>query len=340
MSGGESQRDGGESGERLMSAADQLERAYGRLLRWYPAGHRARHADEMLGVLMAGAGPGRRRPGLADAANLIGGAARIRLRAATTGSAGQWREALGRAGILLPLAWVVLMATLIGPGIARGWVTGGVHSTLGPPELIEYAQFYLPPVAVLITVLLRWRPVALAAITAAAVFGPGDLDLRYLVAPPPYDAGYLAVLAIAALAVLVAPGRARARLTWKHYLLTVAVTLLAGVAEHQLQLLPGNPPFSAAQPPPAGWPAAEVAGLAVVAAIGFILMVSSAVSRRVLIIAAVPLYFYVAVIVTPAAGLASPLLDLPLVALAGVAVVLAVRWAHTARRRPVAGGGA
>ena len=54
----------------------------------------ARHADEMLGVLMAGA-VRRRRPGLADSADLIGGALRIRLRAATTGSAGQWREALG-----------------------------------------------------------------------------------------------------------------------------------------------------------------------------------------------------------------------------------------------------
>jgi hypothetical protein len=35
---------------------------------------------------------------------------------------------------------------------------------------------------------------------------------------------------------------------------------------------------------------------------------------------------------------ASPLLDLPLVALAGVAVLLAVRWARTRRRRAAAGG--
>jgi hypothetical protein len=33
-----------------------LEGRYRRLLRWYPAGHRAVHQEEMLGVLMAGAG--------------------------------------------------------------------------------------------------------------------------------------------------------------------------------------------------------------------------------------------------------------------------------------------
>jgi hypothetical protein len=240
MSGGEGLWDGGESGERLMDSGERLERAYGRLLRWYPAGHQARHADEMLGVLMAGAGSGRRRPGLADSADLIGGALRIRLRAATTGSAGLWREALGRAGILLPLAWVVLMVTYYGPG---------------------------------------------------------------------------------------------ARLTWQHYLLTVAATVAAGVAGWRLES--SRPPYSV--PGPAGWPAAEVAGLAVVAAITIILLVSSAVSRRLLIVSAVPLYFYVAVIVTPASGLSDPLLDLPLVALAGVAALLAVRWART-RRRAAAGG--
>jgi hypothetical protein len=317
MSRGESIWDGGESGERLMNAADQLERAYGRLLRWYPAGHRARHADEMLGVLMAGAGPGRRRPGLADAANLIGGALRIRLRAATTGSAGQWREALGRAGILLPLAWVVLILAFSARQISS---TG-----LNPSVLAAYAQEFLPPLAVLITVLLGWRWVALAAIAAAVIFGPGDYELRYLIAPQPYDATYLAVLCIAALALVAAPGRARARLTGKHYLLTIAAAVAAGVAA---QYWPSRV---------AGWPAGELAGLAVVAAIMGLLLARSAATRRLLIISVVPLYGQVAFIVTAGSLRPSPLLDLPLVALAGVAAVLAARWAR-ARRRPVAGG--
>jgi hypothetical protein len=322
MSGGESLMDGGES----------LERAYGRLLRWYPAGHQARHADEMLGVLMAGAGSGQRRPGLADSASLIGGALRIRIRAATTGSAGLWRDALARAGIVLPLAWVLLTLTLFGPGIAQTW--SGVQDILNPSMLASYGQDYLPPIVVLITVLLGWRRVALAAIAAAVILGPGDLVLHYRVPFQPYDAAYLAVLSIAALALVAAPGRARALLTWKHYLLTVAAAVAAGVAEHRLQFL------SFRIPAPAGWPAAELAGLGVVAAITVILLVRSAASRRLLIVSAVPLYFYVAVIVTPVYRLPSPLIYLPLAALAGAAVLLAVRRVRTYRRRPAAGGSA
>ena len=44
-----------------------LEIRYRRLLRWYPAARQ----DEMLGVLMAGAEPGRNRPGLAESADLL-----------------------------------------------------------------------------------------------------------------------------------------------------------------------------------------------------------------------------------------------------------------------------
>jgi hypothetical protein len=330
MSGGESLIDGGEG----------LERAYGRLLRWYPAGHQARHADEMLGVLMAGAGSRQRRPGLADSANLIGGALRIRIRAATTGSAGLWRDALARAGIVLPLAWVLLTLTLVVPGIALNMSQAGVQGILSPSVLAVYGQEYLPPLVVLIAVLLGWRRVALAAIAATVILDTGNLGLRYLPAFQPYDAAYLAVLSIAALALVATPGRARALLTWKHYLLTVAAAVAAGVAEHRLQFLLTSPPYSPRDPAPAGWPSAELAGLGVVAAITVILLVRSAASRRLLIVLAVPLYFYVAVILTPVHRLPNPLIYLPLAALAGAAVLLAVRWVRTHRRRPAAGGNA
>ena len=319
MSGGESLWDGGESSDRLAADWEQLERSYGRLLRCYPAAHRDRHADEMLGVLMAGAGLGRRRPGLGDSANLVGGALRIRLRATTTGSAGLWREALGRAGILLPLAWAVLILAFSSRLI---WST-----RLNTSVLATYAQEFLPPLAVLITVLLGRRWVALAAIAAAIITGPGDFELRYLIAPQPYYATYLAVLGIAALALVAAPGRARARLTGKHYLLTAAAAAAAGVAAQYWPLRV------------AGWPAGELAGLAVVAAITVFLLVGSAASRRLLIVSAVPLYCQAGFVVTAAGLWPSSLLDLPLVALAGVYVLVAFRWAR-ARRRPAARGGA
>ena len=53
------------------SDAVALERRYQRLLRWYPPRHRAAHGEEMLGVLLAAASEGQRRPRLAEAANLM-----------------------------------------------------------------------------------------------------------------------------------------------------------------------------------------------------------------------------------------------------------------------------
>jgi hypothetical protein len=49
------------------------------LLAIYPAEHRRKHQDEMLGVLMTGAHAGQHRPGLRDTSNLIWGALLIRL---------------------------------------------------------------------------------------------------------------------------------------------------------------------------------------------------------------------------------------------------------------------
>jgi hypothetical protein len=53
------------------SAGDVLERRYRGLLAWYPAGYRAANAAEMLGVALAAAKPGQRRPGAAESASLI-----------------------------------------------------------------------------------------------------------------------------------------------------------------------------------------------------------------------------------------------------------------------------
>jgi hypothetical protein len=99
-------------------AAVGLEARFRRLLRWYPAGHR----DEMLGVLMSGAEPGRNRPRLAESADLLVGAARIRLRRgrALSDRSG-WRDALAVYSIAAPL--LVLISTVI------GWLAAEVELT-------------------------------------------------------------------------------------------------------------------------------------------------------------------------------------------------------------------
>lgn len=99
-----------------------LEICYRRLLRWFPAEHRALHQEEMLGVLMAGAEPGRNRPSRAESADLLLGAARIRLRPGRALCDGPgWRDALAVYSIAAPL--LVLISTLI------GWLAAEPEST-------------------------------------------------------------------------------------------------------------------------------------------------------------------------------------------------------------------
>jgi hypothetical protein len=57
-----------------------LENRYRRLLRWYPVDHRRVHEEEMLGVLLAAAGPERTRPSVRDALDLVRGGLGIRIR--------------------------------------------------------------------------------------------------------------------------------------------------------------------------------------------------------------------------------------------------------------------
>jgi len=54
-----------------MTDQANLERAYRRLLAWYPREFRQEHEQEILAVLMASAPDGQRRPGLVESADLI-----------------------------------------------------------------------------------------------------------------------------------------------------------------------------------------------------------------------------------------------------------------------------
>ena len=72
-----------------------LEQGYRRLLAWYPRAFRRDHADEILGVLMAGAGEGQQRPRPAEAADLLWSGLTMRLRGpALTGESRPWSDAL------------------------------------------------------------------------------------------------------------------------------------------------------------------------------------------------------------------------------------------------------
>ncbi|MEO5875253.1 MAG: hypothetical protein ABIQ26_09685, partial [Streptosporangiaceae bacterium] len=81
-----------------------LEARYRRLLRWYPAHHRHAHEDEMLGVLLADAGPGQERPHPRDTFDLVRGGLWIRLRHLPEEfRRPEWRDAAGIVSLILSL---------------------------------------------------------------------------------------------------------------------------------------------------------------------------------------------------------------------------------------------
>lgn len=142
-----------------------LERRYRRLLAWYPCDHRADHAEEMLGVLMAAAHQEQTRPGAGESVNLLAGAARIRLRRAAAFFGGPcWRDALAVVSVLAPvllLAWS-MKATI--PEFMRELLVwhglGAIHWARGE------MSFLAGSLAVAALVLLRWRRAATVAAMA------------------------------------------------------------------------------------------------------------------------------------------------------------------------------
>ncbi|MER7894349.1 hypothetical protein ABTX15_31550 [Micromonospora sp. NPDC094482] len=112
-----------------MSATD-LERRYRLLLAAYPWEHRRVYEEEMLAVLLAGAPPHQRRPGLAEAWNLLAGALRVRLHNTGRGpTRAGWADAAAVTGLLTAFALFTLslhalteyphFPTVSGPGWQR-----------------------------------------------------------------------------------------------------------------------------------------------------------------------------------------------------------------------------
>jgi Domain of unknown function (DUF1707) len=105
-----------------------LERGYRRLLAFYPAAYRRVHEEEMLAVLMTAAPQGKRRAGLAEAADLILGALRVRCQPSRGGMA-------GRRGAL----------ALITAGALLGLLAGSASAAANPPRWAVTATVRIQP---------------------------------------------------------------------------------------------------------------------------------------------------------------------------------------------------
>jgi hypothetical protein len=184
-----------------------LEDRYRRLLAMYPAGHRRKHQDEMLAVLMTGANAGQRRPGLADTANLIWGALLIRLRPARRGTAWPlWRDALAAVSLLLPLI-VLAYFTLLNVALLATLRAGSpLFDALARSDAETLGGWLI----VAILVLLRLRRSAAAATTALLIWmaylTSDVLNWSYIDAPSMLA---LTAAGLEVVALVASPGPAR-----------------------------------------------------------------------------------------------------------------------------------
>jgi hypothetical protein len=118
---------------RALEQAGTLESRYRLLLRWYPAAHRDRHGEEMIGVLLDAARLGQRWPGVIESANLLRGGAQIWLRRVPSGDPGSaWSGTLGALSILVPLIWLACQAIKIAVGNTF-WLAAPVDGRLPLP---------------------------------------------------------------------------------------------------------------------------------------------------------------------------------------------------------------
>ena len=206
----------------------RLTRRYGRLLACYPAWHRQIHEVEMLAVLMTASPPEKRWPGIAEAADLLWGAVRIRCQPSHGGVAEPgWRDALAVLSVIVPLITLMIGAV----DDARMLWSSGPRGPFayGFPLWILTGLAPQLTMAALVPLALRWR--RFAALMAAA-------PLAWLVYHLPTQGVSLAAgsayfflaagLQIVALAASPGPRRGLQLLTGKHGAVVVIATLLVG----------------------------------------------------------------------------------------------------------------
>jgi hypothetical protein len=255
-----------------MSGTAHLERNYRRLLGVFPAGHRAVHEEEMLDVLMAGARAGQRRPGLAESADLAWGALRIRLRLTPESS---WADALAVVSVVLPLVALVVYAGIGWNSLEQVpprlfWTLAAVEGrTVGAPLLL------------LMLVLLRLRRTAALATVAVLVWDvwavvSGGLQNWIVISPATDVAIFALVLEAVALAVSPGPRRGLQLLTRGQIAFTIAAAAAVGLSGVVTQS------DALRQAILVTVIVATMAGLAVV----------SALSRRVMLLVSVPVYYF------------------------------------------------
>ena len=206
-----------------MTGQAGLARRYRQRLALYPRAYRRDHEDEMLAVLLEGAPPGQEFPRVAESADLIWGALRMRMSLARPYDGNAGSDALAAFSVLAPLL-------LAGPAV----VTLALHlAHAGPPPAHRFLQAFryyeartalasglnlavAGQLAVAFAIVLRLRRLALAVIAVVLALWlfrpglgiqPGNIFSDFL----------LTCYLLEAVALIVSPGPRRGLqlLTWR-----------------------------------------------------------------------------------------------------------------------------
>ena len=298
-----------------------LENRYRRLLRWYPVGHRRVHEEEMLGVLLATAGPQQTRPSVRDALDLVRGGVGIRIRRTPPALAeAGWRDAAALLGVIAPL---ILLTETVRYAIEASYLTPVAWRTAAYGS--NWHQVFQPApyrllwgVVAVVALCGARRTAAVAAFVAAAADLGGLLSLHtgYAggVAAAPVILGLLT-----AAASLAGPGAARGRELLGHGGLAGIIVLLAVSAPLNSRMLGAELGVN--------WGDRRMF-VAIAALLAGAWLARTAAGRRAVVVLAAPLYaivapFYPGYIEDP---LARILITMVVIPLAALAVVTALEW--------------
>jgi hypothetical protein len=318
-----------------MSDTAALERWYRRMLAWYPAEHRRAYGDEMIGVLLASAPEGKRRPGIADTLDLIKGALLARLRPADGNIDAGWRDTFAVFSIAAPAAFLAYRIVISGVQAYR------FRALPLPVDLLRFAmgsaEFVLPIALATLLALRARRTAVVVAAVPAILFGFLTVTsfTSYSGTPSQHAAAtwYLLFFLLEMIALAISPGPRRGAtiMTRPAWAIMASAGCLAG-----LTLLPRFVP---------GYPLSDhvslmlavitVAGVLCTAA-GLLMTLPPPVGARLLLLLAIPGYpATIAISGIVAAGsldISSPssiaLVYLPIVALVGLVALLAWRSRH------------
>jgi hypothetical protein len=140
-----------------VTSGDQvrLERAYRRILAWYPRSFRRENEDEVLAVLLDTAAEGQVRVGLAEAWDLVRGGLRMRLWPAAP------RPRTVRAAVKLMLAGAAaelaaLITVVVTSGAVRAAVAARYPAAGGEATLHQVVVMASAPVAIGLWLWLAW----------------------------------------------------------------------------------------------------------------------------------------------------------------------------------------